>query len=79
MTRDVVSLQAQQTLTEVREWLESGAEGSHYRCFPVLDESGELVSVVTRRALLAAELDHGAWVGGARLEELKLSAPVVDI
>jgi H+/Cl- antiporter ClcA len=72
MTRDVVSLRAQQTLREVREWLESGVEGSHYRCFPVLDESGELVSMATRRALLAAGLDHGA-----RLGELKLSAPIV--
>jgi CIC family chloride channel protein len=72
MTREVVSLQAQQTLREVKEWLESGAAGSHHRCFPVLNESGEIVSMATRRALLAAELDHGA-----RLEELKLSAPIV--
>jgi CIC family chloride channel protein len=72
MTRDVVSLQAQQTLREVREWLESGAAGSHHRCFPVLNESGELVSVASRRELLATALDCEAWLG-----ELKLSAPVV--
>jgi CBS domain-containing protein len=72
MTREVVSLRAEQTLAEVRAWLGSGAAGTRHRCFPVLDESGDLVSIATRRVLLATELDHGV-----RLGELKLSAPVV--
>lgn len=48
-TREVVSLKANDTLQQVRTWLESGAGGTTHQGFPVLDAGGLLVGVVTRR------------------------------
>jgi CBS domain-containing protein len=49
---DVVSLSATEALAEVREWLDTADAASH-QGFPVLDEEGLLVGVVTRRDLLS--------------------------
>ena len=54
-TREVVSLRAADTLAAVRAWLASGAGGTTHQGFPVVDNAGELVGVVTRRDLLAVE------------------------
>jgi CBS domain-containing protein len=51
-TRDVVTLRADQSLPEVREWLAAGAGGATHQGFPVIDEEGRLIGVVTRRDLL---------------------------
>jgi CIC family chloride channel protein len=51
-TTDVVTLAAVDALAEVREWLDS-ADSARHQGFPVLDASGLLVGVVTRRDLLA--------------------------
>ncbi len=48
---NVVSLDADEPLAEVREWLDSTESASH-QGFPVLDADGLLVGVVTRRDLL---------------------------
>jgi CBS domain-containing protein len=48
----VTTLGARQTVDEVRRWLASGAPGSGHQGFPVVDGSGVLVGVVTRRDLL---------------------------
>ena len=50
--RNVVCLNASQTLGEVRQWIASRAQGSTHQGFPVLDEHGKLSGVVTRRDLL---------------------------
>ena len=52
-TREVVTLRADATLAEVRAWLDTARSASH-QGFPVLDEHGLLMGVVTRRDLLAA-------------------------
>ncbi|MGH7136723.1 MAG: chloride channel protein, partial [Pirellulales bacterium] len=48
----VVSLQADEKLSAVREWLASGAEGTTHQGFPVIDERGVLIGVLTRRDLV---------------------------
>ena len=48
----VIALQAEDTVEEVRQWIASGAEGSSHQGFPVLNESGTLVGVLTRRDIL---------------------------
>ncbi|HEX7979199.1 MAG TPA: chloride channel protein [Gemmatimonadaceae bacterium] len=50
--RDVVSLQADDDLGTVRQWLASGASGSTHQGFPVLDAQDLLLGVLTRRDLL---------------------------
>ncbi|HET7459568.1 MAG TPA: chloride channel protein [Gemmatimonadaceae bacterium] len=50
--RTVTTLRAGDTLDTARRWLASGADGASHQGFPVLDESGDLVGVVTRRDLL---------------------------
>jgi H+/Cl- antiporter ClcA len=55
--RPVVTLGAGQLLGAVRAWLASGAAGAGHQGFPVLDDAGRLVGVVTRRDLLGAAPD----------------------
>jgi chloride channel protein, CIC family len=55
--RDVVTLRAGQTLEQARRWLASGATGTGHQGFPVLDDAGLLVGLVTRRDLFDASYD----------------------
>jgi CBS domain-containing protein len=50
--RQVVTLEATDTLGEVRAWLQSRVEGSHHQGFPVLTPQGHVQGVLTRRDLL---------------------------
>jgi len=63
--RAVVTLAAEDTLESVRAWLASGARGTSHQGFPVVDASGALVGVLTRRDLL-----DGSEAGGRRVREL---------
>lgn len=56
-SKNVVTLRAQQTLAEVKRWLDSDPERSRHQGYPVLDERSRLIGVLTRRNLLAAEED----------------------
>ena len=47
----VVSLQADQTLGEVRAWIAEGGPGSTHHGFPVVDKERGLVGLVSRRDL----------------------------
>ncbi|MDB4974723.1 MAG: chloride channel protein [Myxococcaceae bacterium] len=47
--RSVVTLRADDTIAAVRSWLEAGSPGSEHQGFPVLDQAGTLVGVVTRK------------------------------
>ena len=53
--RDVVALRANDTLGEVRRWLASHAPGSSHQGFPVLDDAGLLIGVLTRRDLIGSD------------------------
>jgi chloride channel protein, CIC family len=48
----VVTLDGGRSLASVRAWLASGAGGTTHQGFPVLDASGLLIGVVTRRDIL---------------------------
>ncbi len=52
MTPDVHSLRAQDTIANVQQWIASRAEGTSHQGFPVMDDTGVLVGVLTRRNLL---------------------------
>ncbi|WP_437678940.1 chloride channel protein [Sorangium sp. So ce131] len=56
-SRPAVALSAGDTVDAVRAFLLSHAEGSRHQGFPVVDEQGELVGVVTKRDVLAAQPD----------------------
>jgi len=53
--KPVVSLRAEQTLDEVRAFVQSREKGSSHQGFPVVDARGLLVGVVTRRDILDPE------------------------
>ena len=54
MSAPAVTLRAAQTLAEARAWMASGAAAAQHQGYPVLDESGRLRGVLTRRDLLDA-------------------------
>jgi CBS domain-containing protein len=56
-TTNVVTLRAGQTLAEARAWVLSALPGAGHSSFPVVDDEGALVGVVTRAALAATDLD----------------------
>lgn len=58
----VVCLPANQTIAHTREWLNTGGNGATHQGFPVLDEHGSLVGVVTRRNLTAADVEPSKTV-----------------
>jgi CBS domain-containing protein len=51
-SKTLVSLKAEDTVGKVRAWLASGAGGASHQGFPVINERGTLVGVLTRRDLL---------------------------
>ena len=72
MTANPVTLAADRPLLEVRRWLESAVNGAddgaahapaHHQGYPVVDATGVLVGVVTRRDLLGPDRDPSLRVG----------------
>lgn len=70
-SRGLTTLGAAQTLGEVRRWLASHAAGTSHQGFPVLDEDGRFVSIVTRKMLLDPDYPEQS-----RLHELPMRSPV---
>jgi chloride channel protein, CIC family len=70
--QDPVTLRADDAVEDVRDWMVARAPGSTHQGFPVLDASGDIVGVVTRRDLLDLELPLTAHV-----RDLIHRAPVV--
>jgi CBS domain-containing protein len=70
--RPVVSLSAEDTVAMARAWLAAGGEGTRHQGFPVMDGSGRLVGVVTRRELLGGEAEEEK-----RVRELIRKPPAV--
>ncbi|MCC6424277.1 MAG: chloride channel protein [Phycisphaerales bacterium] len=56
MSRPIVSLLENRPVGEVRDWIQSGAQGSSHQGFPVVDANGYLLGVLTRRDLLKMEV-----------------------
>jgi CBS domain-containing protein len=59
---EVVALAGGDRLGEVRAWLSSGAAGAEHQGFPVVDDAGGLLGVVTRRDVERAQGDDRAVV-----------------
>lgn len=68
----VVTLNAQQPLTEVQQWLQDGAATTHHQGFPVVDSQQLLQGVVTRRDIW--QLDAA---GNMTVADIVRRAPVV--
>ncbi|WDS35861.1 chloride channel protein [Pseudoxanthomonas sp.] len=62
-SRDVVSLDASQRLDDVRSWLLEAEARARHQGFPVLDDRGQVIGVVTRRNLLGPPLQGDPLVG----------------
>ena len=60
---EVVTLSADDAVEEVRDRMAARTPGSQHQGFPVLNEQGDLVGVVTRRDLLNLETEVTARVG----------------
>jgi CIC family chloride channel protein len=61
--KPVSSIRADDTLVNVQNWLHSHAPGSTHQGFPVVDEEGGLVGVLTRRDLIGSDSDPSTTVG----------------
>jgi H+/Cl- antiporter ClcA/predicted transcriptional regulator len=55
-TKNVISLRGDQTVAEVRKWLHTEVPESQHQGFPVLDEHGVLIGVLTRKNLLSSSV-----------------------
>ena len=73
LNREVVTLPADQSLVETREWLDQGAGGATHQGFPIVDPDGRVLGVLTRRDLLA-----GTESETRRLREL-IHRPLVAV
>ncbi|WP_101675096.1 chloride channel protein [Alloalcanivorax mobilis] len=71
-TPDPVTLNVEDRLDKVRSWLLQGDRQSHHQGFPVLDGQGLLQGVVTRRDLMALDVEPDVEV-----QSLIQRAPVV--
>ncbi|MFO1007557.1 MAG: chloride channel protein [Planctomycetaceae bacterium] len=63
MTKHVVTLPSSQPIASLQEWLASGDAGSTHQGFPVIDDKGVTVGVVTRRDLLKRNTPADQKVG----------------
>jgi H+/Cl- antiporter ClcA/CBS domain-containing protein len=57
-----ITLRAEQTLGAARQWLAAGAGGATHQGFPVVDDAGRVVGVVTRRDLADGSVPDDATV-----------------
>jgi CBS domain-containing protein len=63
MSGTVRTLKAGDTLEGVRRWIGEGGPGTSHQGFPVLDEGGVLVGVLTRRNLLDPKMGGELKIG----------------
>jgi H+/Cl- antiporter ClcA len=62
-SRDLVTLKANQTLAEVRPWLNEGAPETRHQGYPVVDEAGQVRGVLTRRTLFDPQWHYTLTLG----------------
>ena len=70
--RDMVTVRADQTIGEVRQWIAQGGIDAQHQGYPVLGAAGRPLGVLTRRTFFDAQ-----WSDQARLGDLIVRPPVV--
>ncbi|HEY2249827.1 MAG TPA: chloride channel protein [Planctomycetaceae bacterium] len=65
VSKNLVTLNVDDTLAKIREWFASGAEGASHQAFPVVNEKGIVTGVLTRRELLESSAS-----AASRMDEL---------
>ena len=68
-TREVVSLRTSDALGDVRAWMHSGKAEAQHQGYPVIDDSGRVRGVVTRRDLLDPSHPNMRHIGDMGLRE----------
>jgi CIC family chloride channel protein len=63
LSRQVTTLHAEETVADIRAWCRTHEHGSEHGAFPVLDEQGELVGVVSRKDIFAEERQMEQTIG----------------
>ncbi|HEX6965796.1 MAG TPA: chloride channel protein [Gemmatimonadaceae bacterium] len=71
-SKEVIALQADDPVEEVRDWIAARAPGSEHQGYPVVNAEAQLIGVVTRRDLLDVDLPITSIV-----HELIKRSPVV--
>ncbi|MFN7951341.1 MAG: chloride channel protein [bacterium] len=62
-SRAVSTVPADRPIAELRRWMDSGEPGSAHQGFPIVDEHGALVGVVTRKDLIRVDVPHARRAG----------------
>ncbi len=70
--RDVVTLKADDCVDDSRAWLRSGAPGTDHQGFPVVDNTGRVLGVLTQRVIFA-------WASGADPLATLVNKPTLSI
>ncbi len=65
LSRNVTTLRADQTIADIRAWCRRHDEGSEHGGYPIVDEQGELMGVVSRKDIFSAERDESAAIASA--------------
>lgn len=73
MTRNVVTIQGDKKIQDVRDWMSSGQQGSTHQGFPVVDESGSYLGMIRRSKIFSPDNNNGM-----RVSDL-IHAPVIFI
>lgn len=76
-SQHVTVLKADDTLQQVRAWMNTHAPEAQHQGYPVVDAQGLLIGVVTRRDLLAIPEEAQAQPEARRVRDLIARAPVV--
>lgn len=63
LSRQVVTLRAEQTVADVRAWCRAHEPGSQHGAYPVLDEQGELAGVVSRKDIFSEDRQQEQTIG----------------
>ena len=58
--KNVVTLQSGRTVGEVRAWMSTGTRATRHQGFPIVNDAGHVVGVLTRRNLLDASVGEGS-------------------
>jgi H+/Cl- antiporter ClcA len=62
-TRDVITLKTSDELGEVRSWLNTGRAEAQHQGFPVVDDTGRVRGVITRRMLMDPNVPQLRHIG----------------